>query len=312
VTDDLDSAPTDTISGAIESAIAEHEAAAPPAAAPPHSAEADEPHHEASSSDRDEPDRDEPERDSRRERGDTQSSDREPAKPSAREPASWADRNPEVFGRLPVEGQRYVRELERERKDNASLREHYEPVRKMFEPHADKIKAAGMTPSKLIEGWSKAETRLLDPRDKANLVAEVIHTYGVDLREVAHALQEVPTRLASVQQDQRQTAERHVSAEINTFSAAKGRDGRPLYPLFKELENSMAALAGTGIGAGLPHAERLTKLYEAAVWANPKHRQAAIATRARAKQPNAGRRLNGHGGGSIRDELEMAMGAKHG
>jgi hypothetical protein len=228
------------------------------------------------------------------------------SEPAAKE-GSWADKNPNVFGRLPAEGQRYVRELERERKESAALKEHYEPVQKIFEPHADKIAKAGFTPAKLVEGWAKAETRLLDPRDRANIVAEVIHTYSVDPREVALALQEMPTRIAAAQQHQQQGAVRNVSAAIDTFAAAAGRDGRPLYPHFKELENSMTALAQTGIGAGKPHAERLKALYEAAIWASPKHRATAIAARQqqrnqapRQQQPN-GREL------SLREQLEAAI-----
>lgn len=217
---------------------------------------------------------------------------------------SWADKNPEIFSRLPIESQRYIRELESERRDTAALKAEYAPVAKIFEPHKDKIKAAGTTPAKLIEGWSKAETRLLDRNDRANMVAEIMHAYGIDPRELVQSLQQLPGRVPAAQERQRAVATKDVANALDTFAAAKGRDGRPLYPHFKELEASMTTLAQSRVGQGKPHAQRLHELYEAALWASPKHRQAMLKQQQQAPRPNGRREL------SLRESIEMAAGMR--
>jgi hypothetical protein len=61
----------------------------------------------------------------------------------------------------------------------------------------------------------------------------------------------------------------------------------------------MVRLAGTGIGAGLPHAERLQALYDAARWADPAYRKALEQQHKPAQRQLPKRQL------SLRDELEF-------
>jgi hypothetical protein len=309
----------DTISGAIEAAISEHtgevssgdaRAAEPPSeAAPGHETarEAHEPEisNRASSSEVSERPHRRPTIDGQDER---QAEAAKPAK-STDPTTSWADRNQDTFRRLPPDLQTHITKLENDVRDNAALKAEYEPVAAIFKPHADKIKAAGTTPAALIEGWSKAETRLLDRNDRGNMVAEIMHAYGISPHELGISLQQMPRRIAAAQQQHREGTVKSVATALDTFSAAKGQDGKPLYPHFQEFEAKMTELAQAGVGAGKPHPERLAALYEAALWASPKHRQAEIAARDRARATNIQPRTrpNERSDRTIRQELEAAM-----
>jgi len=245
----------------------------------------------------------------------------QPAK-TAEPPATWRAADKEMFGKIPPEAQEFLLrrhgEMEadytRKNMQRAALIRDYEPIRQMFEPHAETMRQKGITPSGLIQGWYNAETALMDARQAPALVANIIKGYNVDPQsvfralgyqipaaqdgeppppaaassttlppEVQQVLQHVVNRVETFEQQQRRQqqeqmaqAASRVESEIKRFAQETDASGAPLRPYFSEVEDEMALIADsyTRKGGDIPP---LQELYEAAVWANP-------ITRARVQQ----------------------------
>ena len=110
-------------------------------------------------------------------------------------PANWSAADKAVFAALPAEAQALVARREAERDADytrktqavAALKRDFEPVAQIFAPHAEQMRAVGLTPAKAIEGWYHAEKALMEGRGAA-LIADVAKNYKVDPREIARAL----------------------------------------------------------------------------------------------------------------------------
>ncbi len=110
-------------------------------------------------------------------------------------PTSWAAKDKELFAKQTPEAKAFL--LERHRsmeadytrktQDLASLRKDYEAVDVIFAPQRDRMKAANVTASQLIQGWYTMEAVLQsgDFQRQAQLIAGAAKSYKID-----------PTRLA--------------------------------------------------------------------------------------------------------------------
>lgn len=107
----------------------------------------------------------------------------------------WSAKDKETFKALPAEGRdlllRRHKEMEgafyRKTQEIAAFRREYDPVHKLLEPWADRMKARGYTPSSLITAWANVEKRLMDG-DGVGVVAGLIKGYGLDMAGIAQAL----------------------------------------------------------------------------------------------------------------------------
>lgn len=87
----------------------------------------------------------------------------------------------------------------------------------------------------------------------------------------------VDTIMASLQAQERERAshlERQSNNAVETFIAAKGADGQPLYPFVDNVLDDMSERVAIlrRQNPALEHTEALKQAYEAAVWANPETR----------------------------------------
>jgi hypothetical protein len=113
----------------------------------------------------------------------------------------WSAKDKETFAKLPAEGQDLIlrrhKEMEaaftRKTQEVAAQRKEYEPVDKLFEPWADKMKAAGFTKSSMIQAWANVEQRLMNPADAPNVIAGIIKGYRIDPGKILAALGFAPT-----------------------------------------------------------------------------------------------------------------------
>jgi hypothetical protein len=196
-------------------------------------------------------------------------------------------------------------------KAHAKLREHYEPVDRMFAPWRDRMRAAGWTPRTLVEGWAGVEKRMM-AGEGAEVVAGLINHYKIDPNRLAQALGLPPGSFGQAQQvasaavpreiaalktaiDQRfaaedrkrateaiayhQQAEARAAREVAQFRGAKDAKGNLRYPHFDNVEAAMTKRAVEAIRAGKP-VPSLRDLYDDAVFALP----ASAAARERAQQ----------------------------
>ncbi len=110
-------------------------------------------------------------------------------------PAHWSAEHKKVFATLAPEGKTFVlgrmKDMEadytRKTQEIAGLRKEYEAVDQIFTPQRDKLKAANLTASQVIQGWANAEIALQsgDPTTQINLLAGVAKSYKVDPIQLA-------------------------------------------------------------------------------------------------------------------------------
>jgi hypothetical protein len=238
--------------------------------------------------------------------------DVQPQRTEAADENAWSVRNKETFSRLPSDVQRHIQDLEKQTAGTAEFRREYDPVNKMFEPYREQMKNGGWTPAKLVKAWADVEHRLATG-DGAAVVAALIRGYKIDPASIIreHNAQSDPQYAAN---RARMDAARRAQTEAETSVQGALDDFAKTHPDFRDLEESMTAFARAGHGAGKPHAERLNELYDAARWASPKHRAAAIAERNKAMAkatPQVQPRTRGGGkNASVREALETAMGER--
>lgn len=120
-----------------------------------------------------------------------------PEKPATSEPPpTWKAEDKETFKALPPEAQQFLLrrhgEMEadytRKTQQHAAFVRDYDPIRQHFAPFEPQIRQAGLTPLKLIEGWSHAEQALQDPQRAVPLLVDVVGRYGIDKSKLAQAL----------------------------------------------------------------------------------------------------------------------------
>jgi hypothetical protein len=212
----------------------------------------------------------------------------------------WSMKNAATFRSLPAAAQEHIRSMEKQTAE-------YAPVAKAFAPYSKEIEAAGTSPAKLIEGWSKLESQMTGPGKDAAFAA-IAYRYGIDLKAMIGEYAQMPQRFAAAHEKRTATEQRGIQTAVDVFAKK--------YADFAELEQGMTQAATMGVGAGLPVAERLEKLREAAMWSSPTHRETMIAARNKAMSrptPQTQPRTAPRGAGknaSIAEDLRNAMGGR--
>lgn len=235
-------------------------------------------------------------------------------------PDNWSPADKAAFKTLPAPAQDFLlrrhgaMEADYTRKTQAiaEFQREYEPVRQLFAPHADILKAKGFTPSSLVQAWYQVEKNLMEPTQAVQTAANIIKGYNIPLDKVAAALglhvgpkdgqppaptaeqpialpPEVTERLTAVdrfladqqrreqlgQQQQFEQRAQGVMNDINQFASATDSAGALLHPHFQEVEADMQrlVLASRASGQAIPP---LSELYDQAVWANPSTRKQVL------------------------------------
>jgi hypothetical protein len=146
---------------------------------------------------------------------------------------------------------------------------NFEAVHKVVEPHLEFIKQAGVTPLAVIDGTLRMAQALGTgtPERKAEVLAQLITSYGVDLglldktltaqlqaaqdpvqaaitRQLApiqQALSAITQRVAPTTQEA-QPATDTVGDEVRSFATAKDATGQLKYPHYQQVRRDMADL----------------------------------------------------------------------
>lgn len=112
-------------------------------------------------------------------------------------PANWSEADKALFKSQPPQAQEFLlsrhkaMEADYTKKTQAiaSFKNEYEPVAKMFEPHAATLRAKGFTPRSLIEAWANVETKLASGPDSAvDVIKGLVSGYGISTEKLAAAL----------------------------------------------------------------------------------------------------------------------------
>jgi len=202
-------------------------------------------------------------------------------------PNSWSKEKAETWSKLDSSAREYIaqREIEVQRgfAKQAERFQPYQAMEQLFEPYADKMKAAGMNPVQAVQRLLNAQ-RILDTNPVHGL-AWLARSYGIDVNSIPQQLAQMQAQTAQVdprvetalqrverleaelqerQEIERQSLNQSILSEIDTFRAS----GK--HPYFEDVRADMAELITIGSAANLNDA------YERAIWANPTTRAKLI------------------------------------
>ncbi|MBV8744098.1 MAG: hypothetical protein JO134_03535 [Xanthobacteraceae bacterium] len=209
-------------------------------------------------------------------------------------PANWTTSDKDVFRALPEPTQDFIlRQCRRIEADLANKSERlaafhreYEPVAKMLEPFAGRLKELGLTPQSAIQRYIDIERRLAGGDGVAVIRAlvdgykvapdQVIEALGSRLPEARPALLSRPEKIdrqPPLNVTQHAATLRHFESQLEQFKTAEDAAGSRLYPHYEDVEPDMAAMA-LAYRTRAQTIPPLEELYERAVWANPGLRRA--------------------------------------
>jgi hypothetical protein len=211
-------------------------------------------------------------------------------------PRNWKTSDKEAFEALPQSAQDFIlqrcREIETELGEKgerlAAFQREYEPVAKMLEPFAGRLKELNLTPRSAIQRYIDIERRLAAGDGVAVIKAlvdgykvapeQVIEALGSKFSDTRHAPLSYPAQInrdPPVNVTQHAATLRNFESQLEQFKTAQDAAGRRLYPHYADVEPDMAAmaLAYSNRGQTIPP---LKELYERAVWTDPALRSALV------------------------------------
>jgi len=213
-------------------------------------------------------------------------------------PRNWNRADREAFKGLAESAQDFIlrqcrsieTELDKKSEHLAAFHREYEPVAKMLEPFAARLKELNLTPRAAIQRYIDIERRLATG-DGIAVIKALVDGYKVPPDQLLEALASKlsDTQLASMSyptQLNRQAPvdpARHADAlhdfqlQLDQFKTAQDTAGNPLHPHYADVEPEMAALAlaYSTRGRTIPP---LKELYQMAVSTNPALRKSLVAT----------------------------------
>jgi hypothetical protein len=214
-------------------------------------------------------------------------------------PRNWNRADREAFKGLPESAQDFIlrqcrsieTELGKKSEHLAAFHREYEPVAKMLEPFAGRLKELNLTPRAAIQRYIDIERRLATG-DGVAVIKALVDGYNVAPDQLLEALgsKSSDAQLAPVSyptQLNRQVpadATRHADAlhdfqlQLDQFKTAQDAAGNPLHPHYEDVEPEMAAraLAYSTRGQTIPP---LKELYHMAVSTNPVLRKSPVAAK---------------------------------
>jgi hypothetical protein len=239
-----------------------------------------------------------------------------------RAPRNWTRADKQAFKALPEPTQDFIlrqcRSIETklgEKSEHlAAFHREYEPVAKILEPFAEKLKELNLTPQAAIQRYVDVERRLA-AGDGVGVIKALVDSYQVPPDQLIEALYSrlADTQLNPGQLDRQQSTDptRHAAAlhdfelQLAQFKTAEDNTGGPWHPHYADVEPEMAALAlaYSTRGRTIPP---LKELYQMAVWANPTLRKSLAGAQQIADEashePNPA--FTSHSlGRSLRDEI---------
>jgi hypothetical protein len=216
-------------------------------------------------------------------------------------PGNWTSSDKQAFAALPESTQDFIlrqcrsleTELGKKSERLAAFHREYEPVAKILEPFARRLKELNLTPQAAIERYIDIERRLATG-DGVAVINALVDGYKVPPDQPIEALGSKLSDSEPAGGAERAAALRDFEAELEQFKTAQDAAGNPLHPHYADVEPEMAgiALAHSTRGRRIPAPKQL---YEMAVWTNPALRSALVsgqhgAADAESKPRTAGRK----------------------
>lgn len=230
--------------------------------------------------------------------------DRAPQSWKPAEKAKWATIDPTVRGEIV----RREREVSKALQDAAGARNFAQGFEKAVQPYIGRYQQMGLAPTKVIQNLMQADHLLATAPapQKAQLMAQLINDYGIDIEQLAAAIDKAPApqpagdaaaveailaqKLAPIQQfiegqtrAQQEAAAREQQKLQETVDAME-QDAR--YPLFSMVREDMADIIEINSRKG--RAITLGEAYNRAVQMNPEASKEAaeMAKREQAQKAN--------------------------
>jgi hypothetical protein len=216
--------------------------------------------------------------------------------PKIEAPSHWSPADKEIFKNAPPELQKWMidrhKSMEgdytRKSQEIAEFKRSWEPVKELFAPHIDQLRATGQTPASVITHWANINNSLNN--NPAETIKWLASQYNVDLsgqigdndiyidphvQSLRQELQQL--KQSVVQREQYATQQRlsTVQSELQMFAEAKTEAGELAHPYFEEVVEDMVSLAKAEQAGG--KTPTVGDLYDRAVWANPTVREKLLA-----------------------------------
>lgn len=135
-------------------------------------------------------------------------------------PVSWTPAERESWNKLPTEAKRAVarreQEIQRGLSSAAQFRKFNDDFRKVIQPYEPILKQEGANPLQAIQSLMNTAASLRNPdaKARADVVAQIVRTYKVDIKALDDALSQIMER--APQLDIESTIQKHL-APINSF-----------------------------------------------------------------------------------------------
>jgi hypothetical protein len=198
---------------------------------------------------------------------------------------AWKDLPPAIKQELQKRDQDYHRELTKHDEERATGRQFKDVVN----PYMAQIRAEGGDPIQAVQNFFNIAHILRHgtPQQKAQILFDTARQFNVDINQaqqtqpridpVVGQLQQTVQQLQQKLQNQEQAVKQQTQSKlvelVNTFASDTAN-----YPHFSSVEQEMMALLQGGMFKDDEPAERLKKVYDYAVHANPQTRSTLIQT----------------------------------
>ena len=204
---------------------------------------------------------------------------------------AWKDIPKEIKAELNKREAEYHRELTKQDEERLTGKQFKDIVT----PYMAQIRAEGGDPMFAVQNFFNMAhiLRTGTPQQKAKLLMDTANQFGVNLNQaqqnqprvdpvvgqLQQSVQQLQAQLQAQQQSVRQQQEGKLVELVNTFASDTAN-----YPHFASVEAEMMALLQGGMFKDETPADRLKKVYDYAVHANPQTRSSLIESAARKAQ----------------------------
>ena len=193
------------------------------------------------------------------------------AAPARKPPSSWKKEMWDHYGKLDPTLQDYIEQREGEfAKGVSTYKQEYEsvkPLQDAIEPLMPTLRQYNIQPAQWITNMGNAHHSLVfgNPQQKLQMFAKLAQDYGVPLQALydpnaqQQFLMQQATQPPAPQPDVRQLVQEQLTQvraeqDLEQFKSATGADGKPLYPHYDAVRNTMAQLLESGVAQDLKDA----------------------------------------------------------
>ena len=199
--------------------------------------------------------------------------------------AAWKNLPPDIKQELQKRDQDYHRELTKHDEERATGRQFKDVVN----PYMAQIRAEGGDPIQAVQNFFNIAHILRHgtPQQKAQILFDTARQFNVDINQAQQGQPKIDPVVGQLQQTVQQMQQRLQNQDMAVTQQKQGKlvelvnsfaSDTANYPHFSAVESEMMALLQGGMFKDDEPAERLKKVYDYAVHANPQTRSTLIQT----------------------------------